>query len=431
MLFLFVLFQCALQLQAQKVLTPQNLKIDQRNFNFKETKYTVYEVKDKNWKPVASYTASLHQNEHQFILTKTYLDTKGQWYKTNISTAAASTFSPISAKSKSPKYEYNIVFGTPTTVQIKTLNTSEKDNIVQLPLKGAYFDFSMLEPTLSSLPLKVGYKATIPLFYYDEKSGNHITDYSITEVKSYEYWSTKTGKHASWLVSVLEHSTNATYYYIIDKKDHRLWQREMPMGNNTWEICVNEELDYQPIVNTFNKKEALDKVHNGNSSIIGVAFARDHSKGGMVPTLVNINKAQYAPKGTVISIILNSPYLDEWKTVNKKIRKKHKIPEVPIDSNVASCIKTTKVYDDKGHFEFTNLAPGEYVLMTSFDYTHNYVYSYYAGTSYLMHPSGTVLSSQAVYNTASASTGANASIEKKVTIKEDGETVSVKLKDTK
>jgi hypothetical protein len=227
----------------------------------------------------------------------------------------------------------------------------------------------------------------------------------------------------------LEESSGAYYTYIIDKKDHRIWQREMPVGGGTIEICVNEELDYQPIQNKFNKELTLKMLEKGNSVIMGTALARDHGNSKL--QLVNINKAQFAPKGTVVSILPNSAYLEEWKEVNKKIRKRNKLPQVPIDPNVSACIKKTTVYDDKGHFEFTNLMPGEYILITSFGYTHQYSYSYYAGTSSLVHPSGAVLSSSPIYKSANAATGVTAEIEEKVTIKNDGDKVEMKLKDTR
>ncbi|SHM65190.1 hypothetical protein SAMN05444266_109349 [Chitinophaga jiangningensis] len=203
----------------------------------------------------------------------------------------------------------------------------------------------------------------------------------------------------------------------------------MPVGGGTVEICVNEELDYRPIESNFDKELNLRMTEKGNSVITGTAFARDHGNNKL--QVVNIQRAQYAPKGTVVSILPNSAYIEEWKAVNKKIRKGKKLPEVPIDPNVAACIKTTKVYDDKGHFEFTNLMPGEYILMTSFGYTHRYSYQYYAGTNYLMHPSGAVLSSNNVYNTANGASGATAEIETKVTIKKDGDKVDVNLKDVR
>lgn len=51
----------------------------------------------------------------------------------------------------------------------------------------------------------------------------------------------------------------------------------MSMSKGMWEITVNEELDYQPIKNKFNKEQAVRQISNGNSVVIGTAFARSRS----------------------------------------------------------------------------------------------------------------------------------------------------------
>ncbi|MFT4205322.1 MAG: hypothetical protein QM610_15565 [Chitinophagaceae bacterium] len=412
---------------SQKTIVPGVSDINIANLKQGKSLYTNYYVKDKDWKRMGSLTYDIGITGNRLSVVFSYFDSNNVFIRRRTSVADAATLTPVSYKFEGLQNTFDIDFGTTVTGLYRYTNKAPDSSVTITPT-GKYFDFNIADNLFCTLPLDVGYKATIPEFYYTGKS-KPVSNYAIKEVKSYVHYSPKTGNHDAWLVSVLEESTGAVYYYTIDKKDHRLWQREMPLGNGMWEIFINEELDYQPIKNRFNKEEALAKVHNGNSSIIGTAYARDHAKRGVA--LLNINKAQYAPKGTKVSLLPNSPYIEEWKEVNEKIRKKKKMPEVPIDPNVPQCIQTTEVYDDKGHFEFTNLMPGEYIVMTSFDYTHRYSYQYYAGTSYLMHPSGAVLSSSPVYNTASASTGATANIETKVTIDKDGDKVKMNLKDTR
>ncbi|GGI50738.1 hypothetical protein GCM10011425_19500 [Mucilaginibacter galii] len=390
--------------------------------------YTIYYVKGTIWTKKGSFTNDVSISGNKLRLVSEYKDQNGKWYRKRTSLANVTTLAPISYKLEGTKSNLELNFGNNITGRYYDLGT-KKEVPVTLQAKDKYVDYSIADHLITTLPLKTGYKATFPEFYYDSKTEKLITNYIIKEVKSYVYRSPKTGDHESWLVNVLEESTGALYYYVVDKAQHRLWQREMSVAGGTWEICVDEELDYQPIKNKFNKEEALAKLEKGTSVIIGTSYARDHARGGIA--LLNLNKAQFAPKGTIVTIIPNSPYIEEWKEVNKKIRKGKKLIEVPIDPNVQACIKTTKVYDDKGHFEFTNLMPGEYLLSTSFGYTHNYAYSYQSGTSYLMHPSGAVLSSNAVYSTASGSTGVKADIETAVTIKENGEQVKVNLKDVR
>ena len=90
---------------------------------------------------------------------------------------------------------------------------------------------------------------------------------------------------------------------------------------------------------------------------------------------MNTAKKQYAPKGTEILLFPNSAYYDEWLDVNKKSEKKRKLLEVPLDPDFGHSIKRTKIYDDEGHFEFADLMPGNYIIMTSFDFTNSYNYS--------------------------------------------------------
>lgn len=419
----------SLHISAQKIVTPGSEEIKTTQLETGKSLYTIYYVKGETWTKKGSFTHDLSISGEELRLVSNYIDQDNKWYRRRTSSANARTMAPIYFKSEGLKNTLELNYGSTITGKYHYVD-KKKDDPIRLVPKEKFVDYNVAEHLITALPLTVGYKATIPEFYYDDKTDKLVTNYLITEVKSYVYRSPKTGNHNSWLVSVKEESTGAMYYYVVDKTRHVIWQREMSMAGGMWEICVNEELDYQPIKNKFNKEEALAKLDKGNSVIIGTTFARDHSSRRGI-ALVNINKAQYAPKGTIVSILPNSPYLSEWKEVNKKIRKGKKLAEVPIDPNVQACIKTTKVYDDQGHFEFTNLMPGEYVLMTSFGYTHSYSYSYQSGTSYLMHPSGAVLSSSPVYNSASASTGAKADIETLVTIKEDGEKLKVNLKDVR
>lgn len=411
---------------SQKTVLPGHPDVNTSYVKSGRSLYTIYYVKGETWTKKGTYTndITILGNEIKFVAD--YKDENEKWYRKRTSLADAKTFSPLTFKSEGLKNSIDLNFGATITGKYH----GDKDKQISIKPAGKFVDFNLADLFFTTLPLSVGYKALIPEFYYVENPDSVLSNYIIKDVKSYIQRSPKTGNHESWLVSVLEESSGAVYTYIIDKKTHRIWQREMPAGGGITEICIDEELDYQPIANKFNKEEALQKTEKGNSVITGTAFARDHgSRKGIA--VMNINKAQYAPKGTVVSILPNSAYLDEWKAVNKKIAKGKKLPQVPIDPNVGACIKKTTVYDDKGHFEFTNLMPGEYILLTTFGYTHTYSYSYYAGTNYLMHPSGAVLSSNDVYKSASAATGATAEIEMKVTVRKDGDKVDVDLKDVR
>lgn len=412
---------------AQKTVVPGSPDINTARLKPGKSLFTIYYVKNNTWTKKGTFTNEIAISGNELKFVADYKDEKDEWFRKRTSTADAKTLSPVGYKSEGLKNSLDLNFGNTITGKYRYVN-GDKDKQIAIKPTGKFVDFNVSEILFTTLPLDVGYKAVVPEFYYGDSPDSVLSNYIIKDVKSYIHRSPKTGSHESWLVNVLEESSGAVYAYVIDKKDYRIWQREMPAGGGTIEICVNEELDYQPIESRFDKEENLRRIEKGNSVIVGTAFARDHGRG---VTVVNINRAQYAPRGTVVSILPNSAYIEEWKEVNRKIRKRNKIPEVPIDPNVAACIKKTTVYDDKGHFEFTNLMPGEYILLTSFGYTHRYSYQYYAGTSNLVHPSGTVLSSNPIYKSANAASGATAEIEMKVTIRKDGDKVDVNLKDVR
>lgn len=413
----------------QKIVAPGSPDINASRLKPGKSLYTIYYVKGTTWTKKGSYINDITISGNELTYVSDFKDENDKWYRRRTSVVDAQTLNPISFKNEGLKNTLTLNFGSTITGKYHYTN-GDKDKLISVKSPGKFIDYNLADAIFTTLPISTGYKATMPQFFYTEHPDSLIGNYTIKDVKSYIHRSPKTGNHESWLVSLLEESSGAYYVYIVDKKSYRVWQREMPAGKGITEICVDEELDYQPIKNKFDKVLALQMVENGNGVISGRAFARDHNYGNKL-AVVNTNRAQYAPKGTVVSILANSPYLEEWKEVNKKIRKKNKVQEVPIDPNVAACIKKTTVYDDKGHFEFTNLMPGEYILLTTFGYTHKYSYSYYAGQSNLVHPSGTVLSSSPIYNTASAATGATAEIEMKVTIKSNNDKVEVNLKDVR
>lgn len=410
----------------QKTVTPGSRDINTTYIKPERSLYTVYYVKDNNWDKQGSLTYNIIAANNQLTLTNTYVPKDNAWTSMRTTVADAKTLKPISYTSDGKETKLNLSFGETITGNYYSKKTKKDKNISLNPTQ-PFVDFNWMDHLILTLPLDLGYKARIPQFYYNSNSDIFVEDYTIKDVKSYSYGSPKTGKHDSWLVTLLEESTGAIYNYVVDKKDRRLWQREMSMGNGKWEITVNEELDYQPIKNRFNKEQAAQQIAQGNSVIIGTAYARS-SSGKKLGGLVNTAKKQYAPKGTEITLFANSPYYEEWLEVNKKIRKQKKVQEVPLDPDFGYAVKKAKVYDDEGHFEFTDLMPGSYVIMASFDFTNSYNYSYVSGyTNYYNYWGYT--GSTTNYGTARSSYVDKANIEKRVNIEKDGEKKEVSLKE--
>ncbi len=410
----------------QKTVVPGSPDIKASYLKPEKSLYTVYYVKDTSWTKMGSLAYDISVSNNQLSLTYKYTDKSNEWSKQRVSIADAKTLRPISYKSEGTEIKLDLNFAETITGNYYSKKT-KKEKQLNLQPNSKFIDFNLADHFITTLPLDVGYKAVIPQFYYDEKSDVLITNYIVKEVKSYIYYSPRTGKHDTWLATVLEESTGAIYNYVVDKKDHRLWQREMSMGKGMWEICVNEEIDYQPIKNAFDKEQAMRQITKGNSVIIGTAYAKENS-GKKLGGLVNTAKKQFAPKGTEITLFPNSAYYEEWVTVNKKIKKQGKMPEVPLDVNFGYGIKKAKVYDDEGHFEFLDLMPGTYVVMASFDFTNSYNYSYVSGyTNYYNYWGYT--GSTTHYGSSRQQYRDKANVEKEVTIAKDGEKKEVNLKD--
>ena len=410
----------------QKIVAPGSPDIKPSYLKPVKSSYTVYYVKDTSWKKMGTMDYDISVSANQIKLIYRYSDKNNEWSIQRTSIADAKTFKSISYSMDGPNNKIDLNFGERIKGTYYAKKKKKSTPVDFLP-KGKYVDFNLAEHMLTTLPLDVGYKAIIPQFYYTSHPDSIISNYIVKTVKSYIYHSPRTGKHEAWLATVLEETTGAIYNYVIDKKDRRLWQREMSMGKGMWEICVNEEIDYQPIKNRFNKEKAIQQIAKGNSVVTGTAFAKENT-GKRLGGLVNTAKKQFAPKGTEITLFPSSTYYEEWSAVNKKIKKEGKMPEVPLDPNFGSCIKKATVYDDEGHFEFTDLMPGTYIVMASFDFKNSYNYSYVSGyTNYYNYWGYT--GSTTNYGSARQSYRDKVNIEKQVTIEKDGEKKEVSLKE--
>ncbi len=425
LIYLMILFPLAVF--SQKIITPGSKDINTKHIKPEKSMHTVYYVKDSKWDKQGSLTYDITLANNQLSITNSYTPVDNSRTSSRTTVANAQTLKTISYDNDGKETKISLNFGETTVTGTYYSKKTKKTKKVNLNIKEEFIDWNLTDHVIGTLPLDVGYKAHFPQFYYNSESDVHVEYYSIKEVKSYIYNSPKTGKHEAWLVTVSEEATGAIYNYIIDKKDHRLWQREMSMGKGMWEITVNEELDYQPIKNKFYKQQVIDQISKGNSVVIGTAYARADS-GKRLGGLVNTAKKQYAPRGTEITLFPSSDYYEEWAAVNKKIRKQNKIPEVPLDPDFGYSVKKTKVYDDQGHFEFLDLMPGTYIVMASFAFSNSYNYSYVSGYTNYYNYFG-YQGSTTNYGTARQYYTDKADIEKRVTIDKDGEKKEVNLKE--
>lgn len=176
----------------------------------------------------------------------------------------------------------------------------------------------------------------------------------------------------------------------------------------------------------FNKEETLKMVTAGQSVIAGQLFAKDSPNKGVA--LMNINKRQYAPIGTQVVLMPYTAYFKEYVELSKKLRKQNRAVTLPDEA--VQCLRVTRVQDATGGYAFSNLMPGEYLLMTNFGYVHTTSHTETVGqtNSYV---NGNYIGSTPLTQRFWDGQGASAAIEKLVTIETNGETKKADLKKTR
>lgn len=405
---------------------------------------------DKSWIKSNSYTMgyAIYKNgsyieignyktdivvENQKIDIKTSLSFKNSeivWKDHFISNA--NNFKPISNKSeRSGDRTLSLNFSNSITGEFQDNKTGKKTPINENS-KGNYFDIAIYPYILKGLPLQSGYKAVLPVFDYESVyANNKFCNVIIKEVKTDLYISNLTGEHKVWKVSVFEESTKHNFQYYIDKETRKIWLISIVSAKGDKIELKNKEIDFNPFQNVFNKEETLKLVNDGNSTIEGVAFARDNQNEGALKgiAILNINKKQFAPKGTTIVLMPYTAYYKEWMTLNKKQDKIKNAQPIPLPKEAFDCFKFTTIYDDEGHFEFTNLLPGDYFLSTSFKYQHTSLRSEVTGVSDV-YIGGNYVGSNVYSSVFAYSSLGAANVQEIVTVKKEGEKVKVKLKKT-
>ena len=360
----FCLSICSIFVFGQNKILPGAQSLNINLIKIGNSTMGYYFVKDKNPLEICTYQTEVSTNENQLLFNSKliFLKSDKAWKEQII--LDKNTLKPISRKSERET----------RTFDIKHTNIN----------KGDYFDIATYPLVLCALPLYTGYKATIPVIDYDSPNKDKIQNVNITDVKSNIYNSELTGEHQVWKVSVNEESTGNLYDYFIDKTSRKIYKITVSSKGNTL-ILVDKETDFNPFKNTFDKEATLKIVTKGNSVISGEAFAKDDRSGRddskIRIDVLNINKKQFAPKGTKVILLPYTEYFKEWMELNKKQKKIKGAPPIPLSEEAKSCVLITEIYNDKGNFEFTNLTEGEYFVFISFGYTDTFSRREIAGTS--------------------------------------------------
>lgn len=411
---------------AQTVLVPGENVLDKKYLKNGTYEMACYAESGGQQVEVSTFTITINSTP-KTLAVYTFLEIAGSKDPSiDTSIADGNTFKPIYRSSNSINRKMVVNYGKDVSGYYYDKKTKKRH-----PIKDdghAFFDSYTYPYLLGLLPLTTGYKNELAV--YDFKPGNtsNTKKARIEEVKSNMYTSNLTGAHKVWQVSVYEEATKDSYVYYIDKDTRRIWKVDiLTQGQRL--LLIDKEIDYNPFTTTFDKASTLKMVTAGNSVIMGTVFARDNQNEGMLKgiAVLNINKKQYARSGTTVVLIPSTPFFKEWIKLNDASRKKGRA--IPLPKEAADCIKSTAVYDDEGHFEFTNLMAGEYLLYTEFGYTHTSMRTETVGytDTYI---NGLYQGTRENTTTYSVSGNASAAVKKTVTIKKDGDKEEVKLKKT-
>jgi hypothetical protein len=425
--FSFFFFATVVVSKAQNNLVSGNTVFEKGRQKNSRTEMAYFAVKGNKIVEIGSFSVAVISNDKttSVYTTLQFSNSTDLWVDTSIS--ETNTFKPIYRSSFNKDNEFVLRYNKDVTGYHFNKQTN-KQTAIKESVKDAFFDSYAYPYFLGLLPLTTGYKNSLSVYDYKPDNKNNINKIKIEEVKNNIYVSSLTGEHKVWQVSVFEETTNDKYDYYIDKDTRQIWKIEI-LAKGQKLLLLDKELDYNPFVNKFNKVETLKLIKEGSSVIEGQVFARDNHNDGALKgiAIFNVNKKQFAKRGTSIILIPYTEYFKEWLKLNEVSRKKGK--SIPLSKEATDCIKVTPVYDDDGHFEFVNLMPGDYLIYTEFGYVHTGVQTEVTGytDTYI---NGMFQGSLANTESSGYSSNASASVKKIVTIDKEGTKVFVKLKKT-
>jgi hypothetical protein len=414
--------------KAQNILVPGDNIFGKNALKSGKTEMIYYAITEGKPAEIGSFKIDIASGNKtaSIYTTLKFLNSGDLWIDTCI--IDGSTFKPIYRSSFNKENNYVLNYANEVTGYYFNKKT-QKRNIIKEPVKDAFFDNYTYPYFLGLLPLTTGYKKNLAVYDYRPGNKSNIKRVQITAVKNNTYVSNLTGEHKVWQVNVFEEATNEIYEYCIDKDSHRIWKIEiLTKGQNL--MLIDKESDFNPFINKFNKEETLKLIKNGSAVISGQAFARDNKNGGALQgmAVLNVNKKQFAPRGTEIILIPYTNFFKEWLKINEARQKKF-MPLIPLPEGASECIEESEVYDDKGNFEFLNLMPGEYLLTVKFIYGHSATETEVVGrTDNFIN--GIYQGSNDITTSHSFVAEATANVKKIITIKKDGEKIAVKLKKT-
>ncbi len=407
-------------LPGDKLINPSLMH--QGNFNV-----TYYHSDVTEATELGNYEVDVKIKEGKFYLNTFH---KAKYYEEkNIIVADANSFKAISRNSSFVDNGVSNSFSVSNGVftNVKTGNKTNYDT----KLADQYFDYNLYPYILSALPLKLGGENyVLPIIDVDYNNKVTTDEAIVLETKSDQFTSPLTGQHMCWKLTVVHKNAKKYVNYYIDKNNRRIRKIEHLFKDKVLGF-LDRETDYNPFKTIFDKEAIRKMMNDGSASIIGETFARDDRSGKddkkIRIDILNVNKKQFAPKGTKVLLLPYTEYYKEWFELNKKQAKVRGAKPIPLPKEAAGQIKITEVFNDKGNFEFANLMPGEYLLFTSFNYEDFFAKSEVVGKADV-YVNGSYQGTEVYTDMFGYTQQGNANFQKFVTVKSSGETVKVKLK---
>jgi len=251
---------------------------------------------------------SQHNNQLVVYTMLSFTGTNDKWADTSISDWK--TLTPVYRASDNKDREYALRYGKEVSGYYLDKKTRQRHQVTE-PVVNNFVDSYTYPYLLGMLPLASGYKTDFAVYDYKQGSKSNVKKVKVVEVRSNTYESPVTGSHKVWQVSVVEEATGDTYDYYIDKDNRRIWKIDLVSGGKQFQL-IDKETDYNPFTATFDKDATMKMITTGNSVITGQVFARDNQAPIKGIAVLNINKRQYASKGTSVVLIPYTAYFKEW-----------------------------------------------------------------------------------------------------------------------
>jgi hypothetical protein len=178
----------------------------------------------------------------------------------------------------------------------------------------------------------------------------------------------------------------------------------------------------------FDENLTKDMLAYGNSTIEGIAIAREYTNANRWNNLLGVNAfgiKHIAPEGTVVVLFPVTSYFEEYYRLRSKYKKSKKYMAVLSQQAFKYRIETKT--DKNGRFVFEKMKPGKYYIETVFGYVGKGVGSQQVGRTDYYNGFGNYTGSSPVYQSYYYNYNETKVESKFVEIRRDGELKEIRL----